>query len=125
MRERSDGRWALPGGYADIGDSPSEAALRETSEEAGVEARVLALVGVFDNRLRPDAPPHAFHIYKLLFLGELWPADQEPAAGSEADDAAFHPIARLPELSRGRTLELHIELAWAFARGENQRAHFD
>lgn len=58
VRERSDGCWAMPGGYVDVGDSPSEAAVRETAEEAGLDVLVRGLVGVFDGRLQPDAPAH-------------------------------------------------------------------
>lgn len=125
VRERSDGCWSLPGGYIDVGDSPAEAALRETAEEAGVAARVTRLVGVFDNRLQPDAPPHLFHIYKLVFTGELAHPDARPRAGSEADAAAFHPLESLPELSRGRTLPLHIEHALRVARAPEALPHFD
>ena len=125
VRERSDGRWCLPGGYVDIGDSPSEAAVRETAEEACVDARVTHLVGVFDNRLRPEAPPHLFHIFKLLFLGELVDPGAEPRAGSEIDDTGFHPTDALPELSLGRTLPADVERALRAARGEDERTHFD
>lgn len=111
IREKQDGRWCLPGGYVDVGDSPSGAAVRETLEEARVEARVTRLVGVFDNRLRPEAPPHLFQIYKLVFLGELIDPSAEPRPGSEADAARFHDVAALPDLSLGRTLPRDIQHA--------------
>jgi hypothetical protein len=37
VKERQDGCWTLPGGWADIGDSPSEAAVREIFEESGYQ----------------------------------------------------------------------------------------
>jgi len=111
VRERVDGRWCMPGGFVDIGDSPSDAAARETLEEAGVVARVHRLAGLFDNRLHPDCPAHVFHIHKLVFVGELSDPDAAPRAGSEASDAAFHALDALPELSLGRTLPLHLEHA--------------
>ena len=89
VRERMDGRWSLPGGFVDVGDTPSEAAVREAAEEAGVTARVERLAGVFDTRLQPDCPPHLFHIHKLVFVGRLLDPAAEPRAGSEATDAAF------------------------------------
>lgn len=124
VRERSDGLWCMPGGFVDIGDTPSEAAIRETQEEACVATRVTHLVGIFDNRLNPEVPPHLFHIYKLLFLGELIDPKRPARAGPEVDAARFHPLASLPELSRGRTLASHIDAAHRAARGET-RTHFD
>jgi ADP-ribose pyrophosphatase YjhB (NUDIX family) len=125
VRERADGRWALPGGYADVGDSPAEAAARETREEAGLSVRVERLAGVFDRRLHPEAGPHPFHIYKLLFVGrELDPA-AEPRGGSEATAAAFFPLDDLPELSLGRTLPLHIEVAARVHLDPAARPHFE
>lgn len=124
VRERSDGLWCLPGGFIDVGESPSEAAVRETAEEAGVAARVRGLAGLYDNRLRPDAPPHLFHIYKLVFLGELADPSAEPVPGGETDGAGFHPVDALPELSLGRTLSAHIEQAQRYARGATD-TYFD
>lgn len=122
VQERADGRWALPGGYADIGDSPSEAAVRETAEEAGLDVRPTRLVGIYDTRLYPEAPPHPFHIFKLVFAGELCDPASEPAAGHEVRDAAFHRVEALPELSPGRTLRLHIDHA---LRRADTAPHFD
>jgi ADP-ribose pyrophosphatase YjhB (NUDIX family) len=111
VRERIDGLWALPGGWADIGDSPSDAAARETAEEAGIEVRIGRLVGVFDYRLRPEAPPMLFHAWKLVMLGEERDPGASPSPGQEVTEAAFHPVRALPPLSLGRTLPLHIDLA--------------
>ena len=125
VREQMDGRWAMPGGFVDVGDSPSEAALREAAEEAGVIARVQRLAGVFDTRLQPDCPPHLFHIHKLVFTGVLLDPDAAPRAGSEATDARYWPLAALPELSLGRTLPLHVREALRVARDPNALPYFD
>jgi ADP-ribose pyrophosphatase YjhB (NUDIX family) len=125
VRERVDGCWSLPGGFVDVGDSPTEAAARETLEEAGVVARVRRLAGIFDNRLHPDCPAHLFHIHKLVFVGELVDAHAEPRAGSEASDAGFHALHALPELSLGRTLPLHLEHARRVARDPHALPHLE
>jgi ADP-ribose pyrophosphatase YjhB (NUDIX family) len=125
VRERADRLWALPGGWADVGDAPSEAATRETAEEAGLEVRAEGLAGVFDYRLQPLAPPAPFHIYKLVFVGVVLDARAEPRAGAEVLDATFHALDALPDLSQGRTLPLHIETARRMARGEANLTHFD
>jgi ADP-ribose pyrophosphatase YjhB (NUDIX family) len=125
VRERLDGRWAMPGGWADIGDSPSDAAVRETAEESGVEVRAVRLAGLFDYRLQPTAPPQAFHIYKLVFTGALMDPDAQPRAGSEITDARFWPLNELPELSLGRTLPVHIDHALRVAEDPQALPHFD
>jgi ADP-ribose pyrophosphatase YjhB (NUDIX family) len=125
VRERSDGRWALPGGFADVGDTPSEAAVRETLEEAGLAVRAERLVGIFDRRLQPEAGPYPFHIYKLVFTGRPLDPRAEPRAGSEASDARFFPLDALPELSLSRTLPLHIDEALRVSREPNADPYFD
>jgi ADP-ribose pyrophosphatase YjhB (NUDIX family) len=125
VRERMDGRWAMPGGFVEVGDSPSDAAVREAAEEAGVTARVERLAGVFDTRLQPDCPPHLFHIHKLVFTGRLVDPAAEPRAGSEATEAGFFALGALPELSLGRTLPLHVREALRVARDPAALPYFD
>lgn len=48
VQERADSRWAMPGGWADVGDLPSEAAIREVREESGFQVRPTRIVGVYD-----------------------------------------------------------------------------
>ena len=77
--ERSDnGRWALPGGYADVGSSPSENALRELAEETGLAGRIERFVGVYDNRRFGSTA--AYHFYTLLFRGRLTGGEARPSA---------------------------------------------
>ncbi len=125
VRERADDRWAMPGGYVDIGDSPSEAAIRETAEEAGLEVRARRLVGVFDCRLQPETPAHLFHIHKLIFTGESLDPNAQPVPGWEVSDARFHPLNELPDLSLGRTVPLHIREAKRVAADPSELPHFD
>jgi len=70
VKERSDGRWTLPGGWADVGDSPSEAAVREVYEESGYQTRAIKLIAVYDKD-KQGHPPFPFYIYKLFFHCEL------------------------------------------------------
>ena len=109
VQEQWDRCWSMPGGFADIGDTPSAAVEREIQEESGLLAKAQRLIAVLDRDKRGDAPAYAFHIYKLFFLcaetgGEL-------KAGSEVIAADFFHLDHLPPLSRGRTLPWHIQLA--------------
>jgi ADP-ribose pyrophosphatase YjhB (NUDIX family) len=125
VKERADERWALPGGYVDVGDSPSDAAVRETEEEANIEVRAERLVGIFDYRLQPLAPPARFHIHKLVFLGVPLEPGVAPRPGPEVCDARYFPVGALPPLSEGRTLPVHIQAAHRAALDPRLPTHFD
>ena len=106
VRERSDGRWTLPGGWVDVNDAPSAAVTREIFEESGYRARPVKLAALVDKNRHPH-PPSIHHIYKLLFLCEL--TGGAPAVSEETDAVEFFALAALPELSTGRILRSQIE----------------
>lgn len=65
--QRADsGKWALPGGALEVGETPSQGVVREVLEEAGVHCRASHLVGVFDSRMRGTTSRH--HLYVVIFL---------------------------------------------------------
>jgi ADP-ribose pyrophosphatase YjhB (NUDIX family) len=111
VRERDDGSWALPGGWADVGEPPSRAVEREVVEESGWRVRAAKLFAVHD-RDRHNFPPHVHCIWKLLFLCEAVEAEPRPM-GYEVDALGFFPADALPPLSTGRTS--HDQIARAFA----------
>jgi len=122
VRERSDGRWALPGGWVDVNDAPSAAVAREIREESGYEARAIKLAALVDRRRHPH-PPAIHHIYKLMFVCER--TGGEPAAGTETDAVDFFPLRALPELSTGRILAPQIERLYAHHLHPDLPADFD
>jgi len=96
VRERSDGRWSLPGGFADINYSPAEVAEKEVSEEAGLEVKVNRLLAVVDTD-RHNFPPLEFHYYKFIILCDL--IGGELHSSEETEEAGFFDPDSLPELS--------------------------
>ncbi|AHZ14561.1 YjhB [Bacillus velezensis SQR9] len=70
VREKSDGRWALPGGWADIGISPGETAVKEVKEESGIEVKPVKLLAVMDKKCHSH-PPSAAHVYKVFIKCEI------------------------------------------------------
>jgi len=99
VKERLDGRWTLPGSWADVDESPAEAAEREVREESGYRARAVKLLALYDRR-RHGHPPYLFSIYKLFFLCDL--LGGEPATSIETDAVGFFAEDSLPELSTPR-----------------------
>lgn len=122
VRERRDGRWTLPGGWVDVGDSPREAVEREIREESGYEARAVRLLAVYD-RNRHAHPPHPQHIYKLFILCDL--VGGAPSESEETDGVGFFPEDALPELSLGRVTPWQITRMFAFRAHPEWPADFD
>jgi ADP-ribose pyrophosphatase YjhB (NUDIX family) len=105
VREASDGCWSLPGGWADIGASPAENAMREVREESGYTVNVERLLAIWDLS-KHGHPPSLFHIWKLVFLGNVTASGE--ISGVETDAVGFFPIDALPPLSLGRILPEQI-----------------
>ena len=112
VRERSDGLWTLPGGFAEVGLSATENVIKEIREEAGIRASVSGLYSV-RHKAKQAYAPDIRDFYKMFFLCRR--VDAEPLKpGSETTDAAFFARDGLPELSRGRVIEKDIEAAFVF-----------
>src|SRR5438128_6630860 len=92
--QRADNRrWALPGGYAEIGSPPSENALRELHEETGFEARLERLVGVYDNKSFGSVAPFQFYI--CCFRCRITGGQATPSA--ETTEVVLTDPTSLPE----------------------------
>ncbi len=89
-----EGRWALPGGFVDPGESPEAAAQRELMEEAAAEAQHLSSLGVFG---APGRDPRGW-VVSAAFLGLGAPGVQAQA-GDDARSLAWFSIKELPELA--------------------------
>lgn len=124
VRENLDGgRWTLPGGWADVTDSPSEAVTREILEEAGYETRAIKLAAVYD-RSRHGHPRYYFSIYKLFFICEI--TGGAPAAETtETGGAAFFREDDLPELSLGHVTPEEIHTLFRHYRNPHLPTEFD
>ena len=102
VQERSDGRWTLPGGWADQNESPSEGIAREVEEESGFTVEVGALYALKDRARHDYEPTYPFSIYKLFFTASIVGGAAQP--GQETQDVQFFDPDDLPALSVGRTL---------------------
>lgn len=122
VRERRDGLWTMPGGWADVGDTPAEMVVREAREESGYEVRPVKLVGVFDAN-RDGRPMRFYHAYKLVFLCEV--TGGEAQTSYETSDVAFFAFDDLPPLSSARTNERHLAEIRAHLADPSRPAHFD
>src|SRR3989338_6568191 len=94
-KERSDGFWTLPGGWADVNESPSEAVIRETKEETGYDVSTIKLLALWD-KLKHDHPPQWPHAYKCFFHCEI--ISGAPMINIEISELDFFDINNLPSL---------------------------
>jgi ADP-ribose pyrophosphatase YjhB (NUDIX family) len=122
VREREDGYWTLPGGWADIGDSPSLAAVREVKEESGYDVVARKLAAVYDRDLHGH-PPIPFHAYKLFFLCEL--CGGEARHGPETDSVKFFAEDEIPSLSLTRVMPVQITHMFDHHRHPHWPTSFD
>ena len=121
---REDGAWSLPGGWVDVGESPSEAAVREVLEESGYETRAVKLLALLD-RDRHAYEPHAWHIWKAIVLCDLAGGGRQPLQ-SETDEAEFFARDALPEpLRSGAATRALIERAFDHREHPEWPADFD
>lgn len=109
VRERSDGKWTVPGGFADVNETPSISILKEIEQESGYTARVVKLAAVHD-RNRRNYPPFMFHLWKLLFVCEI--TGGQARLSNETDGVEFFPLQALPPLSTGRITAEQIQLLY-------------
>lgn len=117
VRERSDGgRWTLPGGWADVGYSPFEVAVKETREETGLVVRAVRLIALFDKRKHPH-PPYPWHTYKAFVLCEV---EGGELAQSTLETTGARWVRREDleslELSTDRVTRSQVEGVFPFAR---------
>jgi len=122
VKEREDGGWTLPGGWADIGDAPSEAAVREVKEESGYDVVIAKLAAVYD-RDRHGHPPIPWRAYKLFFLCDI--VGGEPACGPETEAVDFFAENQLPPLSLTRVTAAEIAHLFDHRRHPEWPASFD
>ena len=122
VRERNSGRWTFPGGWADIGDTPSLAAERETLEESGYRVKAGKVLAFLD-KSRHEHPPSPDYTYKVLIGCRL--EGGEPVTSHEIDAVGFFARDARPDLDLDRTAPDQVELAWAHLADPSRPTDFD
>jgi ADP-ribose pyrophosphatase YjhB (NUDIX family) len=126
VREMTDGRWALPGGWADINQSPRESVVREVREETGFEVVPRKLAAVFDRSESPAPPSWPFHIWRLFFVCDI--LGGAPRTSYETTEVRFFAESELPgdaDLSPNRSNRRHIDRMFAHYRAPHLPTEFE
>lgn len=125
VQEKTDNCWSLPGGWAEIGQTPSEVAMQEVLEETGVQVNCKYLSAVFDKRMHAH-PPQPYYVYKIVFYCELISSHHtilKPAF--DVLDANWFAIDSLPPLSTDRILASQIHAVYNNIINKNYITLFD
>lgn len=117
VKEKLDGHWALPGGWADIGLTA-----KEVREEAGYNVQPIKLLAVLDKKCHPH-PPSPYHVYKLFIQCEITGGSGE--SGMETSDVGFFAEDELPPLSVERNTESQIKQMFDCVKEANVPTYFD
>ena len=122
VRERDDGLWSLPGGWAEVHESPSDAVVREVQEESGYLSEAVKLLALFD-RDRHEHPPYPFAVYMLFFLCKL--IGELPMNSAETDEVGFFGRNELPDLSATRVTAAQLERLFQLYESPESPTVFD
>lgn len=122
VQEKWDGRWTIPGGWADIGLSPAEVVVKEVREEAGLAVRPVKLLAMLDKKFYPH-PVSPYHIYKVFLGCEI--TGGEIATGLESMGVGFFALDELPELSIQRITPEQIALLFQHDRDPDRPTDFN
>ena len=123
VKELRDGGWTLPGGFADVGDSPSEAVVREVREETGYEVEAVKLLALYDRNKHGPVPARPWHIYKIFLRCEL--IGGAPKDSHETAEPRFFAESEIPSLSSGRTTPSQLARMFEHYRNPELPADFD
>lgn len=122
VKENSDGRWSLPGGWVEVNESPSQAITKEIFEESGFETEPVKLFAVYDKHCHAH-PPQVPHAHKLFFLCKIMGGQK--SASIETSDVEFFAKENIPPLSLNRVVPLQIERAFQHYYAPELPTEFD
>ncbi len=111
VKEQSDGKWAVPGGWVDVFDSPKIAAISEVKQETGLDIEVVRLLAIMQREKYKDYPTLISETVHY-FLGKYKAGELRPS--HETLEVNYFDLDKLPELSK-KTTKVEIERALAVA----------
>ncbi|PYV40309.1 MAG: ADP-ribose pyrophosphatase [Acidobacteria bacterium] len=123
VKEVADGGWTLPGGWADVNESPKESVVREIREESGYETKPTKLLAIYDRNKHSHVPAFPFHVYKLFILCDLIGGTSSTSV--ETSDVGFFGENELPNLSLSRVTPAQIRRLFEHHRSPDLPADFD
>jgi ADP-ribose pyrophosphatase YjhB (NUDIX family) len=109
VKEKTDGAWSLPGGWADVNTSVGESVVRECLEEAGATVKPKRIIAIHLGN-KHNNPLFPYTIYKIFVECEL--IENCFIENTETIEAGFFEIDKLPELSIHRNNPDQIKMCF-------------
>jgi ADP-ribose pyrophosphatase YjhB (NUDIX family) len=122
VKEKIDGRWSLPGGWADVNTTVSESAVRECLEEAGAKVEPRRIIAIHTADRHNDFP-YPYTIYKIFVECRL--LDIEFTENTETYGSDFFGIDELPELSTERNNKAQVLMCFEARKHDSFETLFD
>jgi ADP-ribose pyrophosphatase YjhB (NUDIX family) len=122
VHETTDGKWSMPGGWADVNDTPSYAVEKEIEQETGFVARAVKLAALYD-RSKHGHPSYLYHSWKAFFICDI--ESGQARTSHETDGVDFFPVSALPELSLGRVTAAQIQRMYEHHQHREWPTEFD
>jgi ADP-ribose pyrophosphatase YjhB (NUDIX family) len=99
LQRRQDGKWGIPGGFMELGESTEEAARREVLEETGLVIEKLQLVGVFSGKEHFVTLPNGDQFYPVTvaYISQDIKGGELKADNIETMEAKFFNLRELPD----------------------------
>ncbi len=123
VKEKVDGCWSLPGGWADVGYTPAEVAVKEVQEETGLIVKTVRLLAVIDKRNHPH-PPEGWYVYKIFILCERVGGEILNNT-TETSDIQYFSLENIPPLSEPRNVFSQIKLMFEYRDNPEKEVYFD
>jgi len=122
VREKMDNKWSLPGGYADLGLTPSQIAVKEVKEESGFDVEPVRILGFIDYNMHQERQ-FPFDIYQLFMECKI--IGGNPLPGLETTEVGFFKLEDLPELSTRRVTKDQIVMMFELCQNRDSVPIFD
>lgn len=121
VKENHDQCWSLPGGWADVGYSPGEVAIKEVKEEAGLDVVPVKILAILDKKFHPH-PPSPYHTYKIFIECSITGGSLQ--RGMETNDVGYFSFDSIPVLSEERVTSSQIKMLFDL-RSNSKETIFD
>ena len=122
VKEKLDGKWSLPGGWADIDLSIRENLIKEAMEEAGAKIIPLRILAIYDRNRNVNIPfPHS--VYKIFVQCKY--LESKFVENIETEETGFFSVDQLPELSETRNTASQIKMCFRYKDRPFHEPYFD